>query len=69
MKDFVKFSSVTFPNESLANTNTKMIFNKNTTKKKYQDISLRNNGIAIENTEVAITHEKIIFVKPSMLID
>jgi len=69
MNDFFKFISATFPNDSLANINTKVIFNKNTIMKKSQDRSLRNNGIAIEKTDVATTHEKMIFFKPSLFID
>ena len=69
MNDFFKFISATLPNESFVNIKTKVIFNKNTTKKKSQDRYLRNNGIAIENNEVATTQEKMIFLKPLILID
>jgi len=69
MNDFFKFTPANFPNESLAKTITNKIFNRNTIKKKIQDISLRNNGIAIEKAEVATTHENMIFFNPATFID
>ena len=69
INEFFKLTTVSFPNESLAKTVTKVIFNKNTIMKKSHEISGRNKGMAIEKAEVATTHEKIIFFSSVTFID
>ena len=69
INDFFKLSVATFPNDNLAKMATNRIFITKTTRKNDRDIFLRNNGMATENADVAITHEKMIIRKLTGLID
>ena len=64
MKDFLKLSPAILPNDNLAKIKTNKIFSPKMSKKNGNVIFLRNSGIEIEKAEVAITHEKIIFLTP-----
>ena len=69
INDFVRLSSATLPKDNLAKILTNRIFNTKITRKNGNDMLLRNNGIATEKADVAITHEKMIILKLTGLID
>ena len=69
INDFVRLNSATLPKDNLAKRVTNMIFNIKITRKNGNDMLLRNNGIDTEKADVAITHEKMIILKPTGLID
>ena len=69
MNDFLILNSVTLPNDRVENIKTNTIFKAKMKRKNNNDIFLKNNGIEIEKTEVAITQMKMIFFRLSGLND
>ena len=66
--DFLKFSSATFPNESLVKIAMNDKFSAKIMRKNGNEILTRNSGTMIDENDVANTQAKIIIFRLAGLI-